>query len=91
MKLIQHENSLFSITEIHPNDLNLIQTALKSLIQLSENIKLDALADEQTKLDRIEKIKSIVTVLSSIPNSKTAESWDETILKKIVEKCKNAN
>ncbi|MCI6418978.1 MAG: hypothetical protein MR794_01580 [Bacteroidales bacterium] len=76
----------FHIENIHFSELNLVVVSLKAIRQLLDTTKLDSLTDNQEKASRIKEIDDILQTLTSVIGSQSAESWDETIIRKVIEK-----
>ena len=85
MKLERQDDVYLKIVDIHPNELNLIRVALSCLLELSKNTEIDQ-PYNQDKDDREKVLGEILNELSKFKGSQIAESLDETILKKVIEK-----
>lgn len=85
MKLERQDDVYLKIVDIHPNELNLIRVALSCLLELSKNTEIDQ-PYNQDKDDREKVLGEILNELSKFKGSQMAESLDETILKKVIEK-----
>lgn len=83
---ISNEDVYFQIENIHPLELNIIVSSLKAVHQLLVTTKLDSLTDNQEKESRIKNIEVILQTLTSAIGSQSAESWDEKIIRKVIEK-----
>lgn len=76
----------FRIENIQFSELNLVVASLKAVHQLLVTTKLDCLTDNQEKENRIKDIEAILQTLTSAMGSQSAELWDETIIRKVIEK-----
>lgn len=87
MKLEQDKETLYySLSLIGHNELELLKCSMNAIHKLLASTNLDYLVDNQEKNDRIKRLESIIADLSSLNGSQTAESWDGTIIKKVLEK-----
>ena len=92
MKIEQNEDTtLYSITSVDFNEMELIKSSLDIVYKLLTSTELDSLTDNQEKEIRTKRLESILTEIASLTSSQTAESWDATIIRKVLEKTFNAN
>ncbi len=85
---IEHndDTTLYSITSMDFNELELVKSSLVTVHKLLSFTELDSLTDNQEKEVRIKRLEDILTEIDSLKGSQTAESWDATIIRKVLEK-----
>lgn len=85
---IEHndDTTLYSITSMDFNELELVKSSLVTVHKLLSFTELDSLTDNQEKKVRIKRLEDILTEIDSLKGSQTAESWDATIIRKVLEK-----
>ncbi len=87
MKLEQNKETLYySLSLIGFDELELMKNSLNAVLQLMNSTDLDDLTDNQEKDERIKRIKHLLEIMTSPKGSQTAESWDGTIIRKVLEK-----
>ena len=92
MKIELNEETLcYSLSSIDRNELELIKRSLLAVHKLLSYTELDSSIDNQEKNIRIKRIEEILTEMDTLNGSQTAESWDATIIRKVLEKTFNAN
>ena len=85
MKL-QRNDVYLEISELDSKDYYLIVTVVNAIHQLVSESELDSLADNQEKEQLKKHLESILAQLSIELGSKTAESYEETIIRKVLAK-----
>lgn len=85
---IEHndDTTLYSITSMDFNELELVKSSLVTVHKLLSFTELDSLTDNQEKEVKIKRLEDILTEIDSLKGSQTAESWDATIIRKVLEK-----
>lgn len=87
MKIELNEETLcYSLSSIDRNELELIKRSLLAVHKLLSYTELDSSIDNQEKNIRIKRIEEILTKMDTLNGSQTAESWDGTIIRKILKK-----
>ncbi len=83
---IERKNDFMEISDVHPNDYFYILSGLTSIYNILKGIELDSFADNQDK-ERLQiELERILNELSLEKGSKNAESYPETIIRKVIEK-----
>ena len=80
------ETLCYSLSSIDRNELELIKRSLLAVHKLLSYTELDSSIDNQEKNIRIKRIEEILTEMDTLNGSQTAESWDGTIIRKILKK-----
>ncbi len=85
MKL-QRNDVYLEISELDSKDYYLIVAVVNAIHQLVSESELDSLADNQEKEQLKKHLESILAQLSIEMGSKRAESYEETIIRKVLAK-----
>lgn len=92
MKIEQNEDTaLFSITSVDFNELELIKSSLVAVHKLLTSTELDSFTDNQEKEIRTKRLENILSEIASLKGIQNVESWDATIIRKVLEKTFDAN
>lgn len=87
MKLVQNEETRnYCLSLIDQNELELLRCSLNAVHELLISTPLDNLTDNQEKDNRIKRVEALLEEITALNGSRTAESWDSSIMKKILEK-----
>lgn len=92
MKLERNEDTnVYNLSSIKRDELELLKCSLYTVHKLLSSISLDNLTDNQEKDVRIKRLETLLKEITSLNDSQAAESWDATIIRKVLEKTFNAN
>ncbi len=83
---IERTNIFLTISELHPSDYHLIVIMATAIHKLLSEYELDSITDNQKKEKLQSDLERIIKELSQEKGTKTAESYSETIIRKVIEK-----
>ena len=83
---VYRKDIYIDITDIHPDDYFLLDYIVSTIYNLLKDNELDTITDNQEKERLQTHLEELLVELSKEMGSKTAESWDETLIKKVLEK-----
>lgn len=88
---VKRKDDFIDIVDIHPNDYFLLDYIVSTIYNLLKDNELDTISDNQEK-ERMQKhLEELLVELSKEMGTKTAESWDETPIRKVLEKISQKN
>lgn len=87
MKLVLDKETLgYSLSLIEYNELELLKCSLSAVHKLLLSTTLDNITDNQEKDKRIKRLENLLNNMTSLNDSQNAESWDGTIIRKVLDK-----
>ena len=82
---ILYKEPWFEINEIHPNEYFLLRFIVSKMYETLDSTTLENFTDERDKEDLKKRIERIIKQFNEHAGSKTAESKDEGLIKKVLE------